>query len=355
MAALRMDARRLQLGYGELIAIEYHADLKEVQLDAQLAALLSPAQQQAPFDRLEWLRGLASACNMKPLFAAARDDHSLVVLPLSKMSDHLVGLSNYYTFRYRPIIASDQTDARALLEALARDLAERTHRITLTSVPDEDGSATLLEEAFHGAGWTVLREQCDTNHILRSQGRSWEQYHAGLPGKLRSTIKRKSGKLQCRVLDRFDEVFWAQYVSIYRESWKPEEGSVEFLREFAEAEGEQGRLRMGVAYAEGVPVAAQVWTVEGGTAFIHKLAYRHSASALSPGTVLSAAMFERALDLDRVDLIDYGIGDDPYKRDWMEEVRPRFRLDMFRSGSPRNWIALAKSGLARLAGKGQHG
>jgi hypothetical protein len=355
MAALRMDARRLQLGYGELIAIEYHADLKEVQLDAQLAALLSPAQQQAPFDRLDWLRGLASACKLPPLFAAARDDRSIVVLPLSKAADQLVGLSNYYTFRYRPIISSDGADPRSLLGALARNLAEQTHRITLTSVPDEDGSASLLEEVFHGAGWTVLREQCDWNHILRVNGRSWDEYLAELPGKLRSTIKRKSGKLQCRTLSRFDEVVWAQYVSIYRESWKPEEGSIDFLRQFAEAEGEAGRLRMGVAYAEGVPVAAQVWTVEGGTAFIHKLAYRDSARALSPGTVLSADMFRRAIDTDKVDLIDYGIGDDPYKRDWMEEVRPRYRLDMFRPGSPRNWIALAKSGLARLAGKSQHG
>ncbi len=343
------------MGYGELIAVEYHADLKEVQLDAQLAALLSPEQQQAPFDRLDWLNGLASACNMPPLFAAARDDRSLVVLPLSRAADQLVGLSNYYTFRYRPLISSQGADPRDLLGALARDLADRTHRITLTGVPDEDGSATLLEEVFRGAGWAVLREQCDWNHILPVGGRSWEQYLAGLPGKLRSTIKRKSGKLQCRILDRFDEVFWAQYVSIYKESWKPEEGSIDFLRQFAELEGEQGRLRMGVAYADGVPVASQVWTVEGGTAFIHKLAYRDSARALSPGTVLSAAMFERALDRDRVGLIDYGIGDDPYKRDWMEEVRPRFRLDMFRSGSPRNWVRLARTRLARLAGKGPHG
>jgi hypothetical protein len=343
------------VGYGELIAIEYHADLKEVQLDARLAALLSPAQQQAPFDRLEWMKGLAAECKMPPLMAAARDEHSVAVLPLSRASDQLVGLSNYYTFRYRPLISACENGARELMDALARDLADRTHRITLNSVPDEDGSASLLEQAFQGAGWTVLREQSDTNHILRVGGRSWQEYHACLPGKLRSTIKRKSRNVQCRIIPRFDEVVWAQYVSIYKDSWKPEEGSLPFLRQFAETEGREGRLRMGVAYAEGVPVASQIWTVEGGTAFIHKLAYRESAKAMSPGTVLSAAMFERALDTDRVELIDYGIGDEAYKHDWMEEVRPRYRLDMVRPGSPRNWIKLAKSGLARLAGKGAHG
>jgi len=343
------------VGYGELIAIEYHPDLKEVQLDARLAALLSPAQQQAPFDRLEWMKGLAAECRMPPLMAAARDGHSVAVLPLSKASDQLVGLSNYYTFRYRPLISACENGARELIAALARDLADRTHRITVNSVPEEDGSASLLEQAFEGASWTVLREQSDTDHIPRVGGQSWAEYHAGLPGKLRSTIKRESRNVQCRIIRRFDEVVWAQHVSIYTDSWKPEEGSLHFLRQCAETEGRKGRLRMGVAYAEGVPVASQIWTVEGGTAFIQKLAYREGAEAMSPGTVLSAAVFERALDTDRVELIDYGIGDEPYKHDWMEKVRPRYRLEMARPGSPRNWIKLAKSGLARLAGKGAHG
>jgi hypothetical protein len=349
-----MDARRLQLGYGELIAIEYHADLKEVQLDARLAALLSPAQQDAPFDRLDWLEGLATDCAMEPVVVAARDEQALVVLPLSKTEDQLVSLSNYYTFRFRPLTTGGE-DARALLEALAEDLATKTHRVTLTGVPDEDGSATLLEEVFGRTGWTVIREQSDSNHVLPVRGRSWDEYFAGLPGRLRSTITRKSKKVECRVLDRFDEEAWAQYVEIYNESWKPEEGSIEFLCRFARSEGAQGRLRMGFASSQGVPVAAQLWTVEGGTAFIHKLAYRPDSAPLSPGSVLSAAMFRHVIDCDKVALVDYGVGDDAYKRDWMEEVRPRYRLDMLRPASPRNWIPLAKSRLVRLAGNGPQG
>lgn len=342
------------MGYGELIAIEYHADLKEVQLDARLAALLSPAQQQAPFDRLDWLKNLASACKMQPVVAAARDDHSLVVLPLSKAEDQFVGLSNYYTFRFRPLFSGDG-DPRELFAALAKDLAEQTHRITLSGVPDEEGSASLLEEVFQAAGWTVLRQQCDINHVLPIRGRSFDDYFASLPGQLRNTIKRKAKNVECRVIDHFDEEVWAHYLAIYDESWKPEEGSIEFLRQFALAESERGNLRLGLATAQGEAVAAQIWTVEGGTAYIHKLAYRSDAARLSPGSVLSAAMFRHAIDTDKVALIDYGIGDDTYKRDWMEEVRPRYRLDMFRPGSPRNWILLAKSRLARLAGKGPHG
>ncbi len=342
------------MGYSELIAIEYHSDLKEVQLDARLAALLSTAEQQAPFDRLDWLHDLSSACRMEPMVAAARDEDSLVVLPLTKTNDHLTGLANYYTFRFRPLMTS--SDAReVLMDALARDLADRTHRISLTGVPDEDGSATFLETAFRNAGWLVVREQSDSNHVLPVRGRAWEEYFADRPGQLRSTIRRKGKKVECRVVDAFDEEIWNAYEGIYGDSWKPEEGSAKFLRTFARREGAAGRLRLGIACADGLPVAAQVWTVEGGTAFIHKLAYRADAKALSPGSVLSAALFRHVIETDRVDLVDYGTGDDAYKRDWTEEVRPRFRLDMFRPQSPKNWFALAKTGLQRLAGQAKRG
>src|SRR5690606_25043618 len=153
----------------------------------------------------------------------------------------------------------------------------------------------------------------------------------------------------CRVLTAFDDDVWAAYEAIYAESWKPEEGSPAFLRTFAESEGAAGRLRLGVACANGEAVAAQMWTVEAGTAFIHKLAHRESARAVSPGTSLSAALFRHVIDIDKVTLIDFGTGDNAYKRDWMEAVRPRYRLDMLRARDPRNWPIHAKTRLRRLA------
>jgi CelD/BcsL family acetyltransferase involved in cellulose biosynthesis len=98
-------------------------------------------------------------------------------------------------------------------------------------------------------------------------------------------------------------------------------------------------------------VAAQFWTVEAGTAFIHKLAHREEAKPLSAGTTLTAALFEHVIDRDKVDVVDFGTGNDPYKRDWMEDVRPRYRLDMFRPGWPGNWPIIARKGISRLAGR----
>ena len=336
-----------------MIAVDYHADLKEVQSDAHLSAMLSPAGQDAPFDRLDWWQGLVTHCDIVPLLAVARDGDDVVVLPLTGGGGELEALSNWYTFRFRPII-SGTGDGRTLMTALARDISHRAHRITLSGIPDEDGSASLLEESFRGAGWHVMREMSDTNHVLHMTGRSWQEYHASLPGKLRTTLKRKSSKVDCRVLTHFDEQVWSEYEAIYNLSWKPEEGSPAFLRAFAQAEGRAGRLRIAIAHADGKAVAAQMWTVEGGTAFIHKLAHREDAKPLSPGSVLSAALFRHVIDVDKVGLIDFGTGDDAYKRDWMEDIRPRYKLKMMRPLAPQNWLDFAKTGLRRLAGRSKH-
>ncbi len=340
---------------GQVINVEYHADLKEVQCDALLSRALSPDSQSAPFDRLDWWQGLADHCGLTPRLAVARDGDALVALPLAEETGQLVSLANWYTFRFRPV-CSGSGDRQALLGAIATDLARRCHRIVLSGVPDEDGSASALEKAFRGAGWHVERTPCDTNHVLPVAGRSWEEYKGSLPGKLRTTLKRKTGKVECRVLTHFDADIWRAYEDIYASSWKPEEGSPEFLRAFARCEGAAGRLRLAVAHArdgshQSTAIAAQMWTVEGGTAYIHKLAHREDARSLSPGSILSAALFRHVIDTDGVELVDFGTGDDPYKRDWMEQVRPRFRLDIMRPAHPQNWLIFAKTGLRRLAGR----
>ncbi|MFA7604319.1 MAG: GNAT family N-acetyltransferase [Novosphingobium sp.] len=336
-----------------MIAIAYHADLKEVQSDAALAALLSPDVQHAPFDRLAWWQGLAEHCGLHPLLAVARAGDDAMVLPLQRADGRLSGLANWYSFRLRPV-ASPGADAPALMAALARDLARRAPRVALSGLPGEDGSADLVEAAFRKAGWIALREPCDTNHVLPLRGRSYEEYLAGRPGPLRTTLKRKAGKVETRILTAFDAEAWADYEGIYAESWKPSEGSPAFLRAFARAEAAAGRLRLGIAYAWGRAIAAQMWTVEGGTAFIHKLAHREAARPLSPGTVLSAALFRHVIDEDKAALVDFGTGDDGYKRDWMEEVRPRYRLDLLRPAAPANWPFLARHAFKRLARAGNH-
>lgn len=298
---------------------------------------------RAPFDRAEWYALLAAAGQV-PLVASAGDGATLVQMVLTRANGRIEPLRNWYSFTWRALGGDQRT-----LGELARSLKGETHRVTLWPVPDEDGSATRLERAFEAAGWQVRREACDHNHVLPVAGRSFAEYWATRPGQMRTTLKRKAKKVEVTILDRFDPAAWEEYEAIYRESWKPEEGDPALLRRFAEQEGAAGRLRLGLARAEGVAVAAQFWTVENGIAYIHKLAHREDAKPLSAGTTLSAALFERVIDGDKVDLVDFGTGNDPYKRDWMELDRPRYRIDCLDPRQPRAWPALLKRVLGRVA------
>ena len=155
-------------------------------------------------------------------------------------------------------------------------------------------------------------------------------------------------------MDRSEEC-WEDYLTVYRRSWKPEEGNPDFLKALAQQEAAAGCLRLGLAYIDGTPVAAQFWTRENGEALIHKLAHDERAIKSSPGTLLSAALFQHVIDVDKVDLIDFGTGNDRYKSDWMEEIRPRYRLDMFWPHNPMSWPYILKHWISGLVAGRRNG
>lgn len=328
-----------------MTAVSYHDTVNDLQGLAFAG--------DGPFARREWFALLENA-GARPFVALASEGNDAVALPLARTANGLENLTNWYAFTWSEL-ATGHTARPALLQRLAHDLAGRASRLSLTKLAEEDGTATRLEAAFRHAGWFVLRERCDSNHVLPVAGRSYAEYLASRPGPLRTTLKRKAKKVQIEILTHFEEDVWQSYEAVYAESWKPEEGDPELLRRFAEAEGRAGRLRLGLARHEGEVVAAQVWTIESGTAYIHKLAHLESAKPLSAGTTLTAALFEQAIDRDCALWVDFGTGDDPYKRDWMEQVRPRYRLTFWRPSDPRNWPAIGKAWLRKLVSRGDAG
>ena len=323
-----------------MIAVSYHDRVNVLQAMGLASA--------APFDRSEWFTLLEEKGGLKPFIAYAEQGKQAAALPLMRENGRLVPLANWYSFTWRALVTPGG-DRQALLTAIALGLAEKGEPMLLSPLPDEDLSATAIAAAFRSAGWAVIREACDTNHILRIGGRSYEDYLTSRPGPLRTTLKRKAKKVEVEIADRFDPRAWHDYEAVYQASWKPSEGKPAMLRRFAEREGEAGRLRLGIARSEGRAIAAQFWTVEEGTAFIHKLAHVEEAVPLSAGTVLTAALFERVIDTDKVAMVDFGTGDDPYKSMWMEETRARYRLECLRPGKPASWPRIIKGFLRKLA------
>jgi len=330
------------------VNIDFYDDLDAVARAA--GGMLDRAAEPSLYHRLSWFRLLAAHCPPPgKLFAArAEADSRQAWLLLSLQSRHAEAYAAWYSLR-TGVAGNRESD---VMTALARALRERgLARIALAPVAEPEP----LRAAFDAAGWVTRLDPDKGNWRIATEGTSFADYWASRPGQLRSTFKRraKAAALDIVIHDGFDEAAWADYEAVYRASWKPEEGSFAFLRGLAEQEGKAGMLRLGLAYKNGQPIAGQLWTVENGEATIHKLAYAESAKAMSPGTILGEAMFRRALDVDRVRLIDYGVGDEPYKADWMAERRQLWRLTAFNPRTIRGLFGALRARASALAGRGR--
>ncbi|MES2290601.1 MAG: GNAT family N-acetyltransferase [Pseudomonadota bacterium] len=316
---------------------------------------LSRETQASLFDRAEWLERIWTHCPPaeRVLAIRARTEGSDAWLFLAETGGAAVGLASWYTLAFRPIFTGTPSDsaARALTVAIGRRLRPHLSSITLEHVPEYE--ADLLRRGFGGAGWITHVEPQTANWSIDVEGKSFEEFWAERPGQLRSTAKRKGAKipLEITIHDRFDEAAWEDYADIYADSWKPDEGSLAFVRAMAEDEGAAGTLRMGIAKLEGRAIAAQLWTVDHGIAIIHKLAHREDVAELSPGTILSKAMFEHVIDRDQASLIDFGTGDDRYKADWMDTRVMRMRVELYNPRTLRGLFGGLKAGVRTLVGR----
>ena len=127
------------------IAVSYHDTVTKLQ------GLDLPAS--SPFDRLEWYALLEQS-----LFALAERSDDRVVVPLQRHANGLSSLTNWFSFTWRPIGKSQE-----LIRELACDLRSRTHRVTLSPLPDEDGTTEQLRVFIAGegigGGWALIRAE----------------------------------------------------------------------------------------------------------------------------------------------------------------------------------------------------
>jgi len=327
------------------VSVEWLDDWERIA--ARAGDRLDRAHRPDLFDRLDWYRLMGAHLypGRRPSVLHATDGIAEGWLFLiGDGARRGLALSRWYGLAWRPIV-----DAPSLLEPLLREAARRYDRLALHPLDTKD--AAQIADKLQEAGWQVFRDRVSTNWTIDVAGKSFAEFWQERPGQLRNTAARRMRRypLDITLHRAFDEAAWREYEAIYADSWKPAEGSMPFLRALAEQEGAAGALRLGIAKdGHGRAIAAQLWLVENGVATIHKLAHREGAKAISPGTILSHAMFRAAIDGDRVRRIDFGLGDEPYKAEWMDTANPVYRIDAYRPGSLRGLAGIGRERAARL-------
>ncbi len=331
---------------------------REYRSMAEVRQWLAPRLRDAApllFAQAEWFDALHRHCfaDMPVRVAMAAEGGAEVWLFLHDRGERKAGaLANWYSFSWAPLFLGnpdERTQAR-LLERVAAELLRDCAQIDL--YPLEESGAVLA--ALRKAGWFAVTRAMGGRHVLDVQGRSFDRYWAGRPGRLRELVRRRGRDrpFEYAVHHELTDGLWRDYEAVHAASWKePEpEGGLALLREIAGRESAAGRLRIGFARQGERAVAAQLWTLDGDCALIHKLCHDAAFDAQSPGTLLSHSMFAHAIDTDRVARIDYGTGDNAYKSDWMERRIPLHRVDAFNPRFASAWLPAARAAISALVG-----
>lgn len=335
--------------------VEIFDELDAVARDA--AGALDRAAQPSIYHRLDWFRLTLEHCRppgrLKVLRARSESKADAWLFAMVD-GGKAEPLASWYSLR-AGVVQTGRDDGGALA-GLARSLKQDL-RLNSVSLGPINGSAHNTADHFRSAGWLVHVDPMSTYWRINTKGMDFAAYWQSRPGRLRNTAKRKAkaAALEIAIYRAFDAAAWAAYEAVYEASWKPEEGSPAFMRALAEQEGAAGTLRLGIARKEGRPVAAQFWIVENGEATIHKLAYVEDAKQLSPGTILSVEMFREALDVDKVRLIDFGMGDDAYKAEWMEESAPLYRLTAYNPATINGLAGAMRAAASKLVRRRKRG
>jgi hypothetical protein len=332
------------------------------QLPADVQRLFEDAEQDNFQSSLSWYRNLADAVYPKGsgvhIYVLRRGGHPIAALPIvvtkGKLGWHIKALGNCYTSLYAPSIAPwmKYRDFAPLLNAAMQAHAP-VASMRFEPMDPESIPYRRVWNALQANGLATFNFFCFGNWYLTGLS-NWQNYLLGRDGKLRSNIKRMSAKFAAAggtlelvqggaELDRG----LAAYEKLYALSWKWPEPYPTFMPGLIRTCAELGSLRLGLAWLDGTPIAAQVWVVANGKANIYKLAYDEAYKAHGSGTVLTAMMLEHAIEKDSVDEVDYFAGDDPYKKSWMSDRRERWGIVAYNPTSIGGFCGLIEEILGR--------
>ncbi|MBI1285832.1 MAG: GNAT family N-acetyltransferase [Thiobacillus sp.] len=289
-------------------------------------------------------------------YVLSRGGQVCCVLPLLVGAHHVSALTTFYTSIYRPMVARGvQPDELArLLRRVIKDT--KACSLRFDAMDPSRPEYELVLAALQQTGLKAFPFFDFGNWHLLVSGRSFDEYFSKLSSKTRNTVKRREKRFMASGLGRIEIVTGGEGLEeaiqawnrIYQSSWKVPEPYPEFMPGLIRLCARRGWLRLALAYFDGEPIAAQVWIVSHGRAAIYKLAYSESHAQYSAGTLLSAHLMRHVMDVDKVTEVDYLIGDDAYKKDWMSQRRERWGVVAYNLSSIRGLTGFGIQILGRI-------
>lgn len=332
------------------------------QLPAEVQVLFAKAAQDDFQLGVPWYRNLVDTVYADHegirIYVLRHAGRPVAALPLlakkTFLGWELQSLSNYYTSLYAPVIEPELKECDlALLIQAALEAHTPVRSLRFSPMDPESLTYQRLLGAMQMNGLRPFGFFCFGNWYLRVND-DWPGYLKNRTGVLRNTIKRMTkkfsstggtleivtgGEALTRGLDA--------YAQVYTASWKKAEPHPKFIPGLMQMCATQGWLRLGVAYLDRNPIAAQIWIVANGKANIYKLAFDDGYRSYAPGTLLTATLMQHVFEVDAVSEVDYLIGDDPYKKSWMSHRRERWGIVAYNPKSIGGQLSLGREVIGR--------
>lgn len=223
--------------------------------------------------------------------------------------------------------------------------------LDLNSLPEEDLLLDIIERVLVQRDLKYHTNTCFSNYYLDNISFSSDHYFRQLPKTLRYNIKKslrdlkRQGYLQFKMITGSDNLdhYMDAYYHVYEKSWKKSEMDPTFHRDLAKKFARKKCLRLAFLLLDNNPIATGLRVVHNGVAYFMKSAFNEAYRKFRPGTLLNWEVIRYLLDEDDVQEIDYLIGDERYKRDWLPNRRDRRGVCVFQPNLKGNALFILES------------
>ncbi|GAB6054298.1 GNAT family N-acetyltransferase [Magnetospira thiophila] len=269
----------------------------------------------------------------------------------------LSSLTNVYTVLWDLLLDPDQPDPQAAVDFLVDHLCSRDggwDSLEFRALDRDSPTFDWLSLALRRHGWAVQPFFQYANIYETILDDDSAAYLARRGSSIRQTLLRMERKAERSGVyahhmqttpDGLEQAI-ADYQRVYAASWKQPEASETFLPELMRAAACEGSLRLGLIYWNGQPVAEQLSFVRGGRASMYKTAYDEAYKKQALGRLSLLHLLRHVIDQDHVREVDFGIGAEPYKEEWLFQRRELWGLAAFNPRRPKGLFGTLRHVLA---------